>query len=65
MEWIYILDNRVDDQGKKLWEAAGNRGRVKENSWRGRREERAMISKRSLGAEQGQRFWIFLISVAF
>ena len=63
MEWI--LEHRADDHGKKTMGSSGEQGQMKENSWRGRREERPMKSKRSLDAEQAQRFQIFQISVAF
>lgn len=49
---------------EKLWEVVRNRDRMKENSWRGRREGRVITSKRSLDTEQGQRFHVFWISLA-
>lgn len=58
-----MLEHRADDQGIKLWEVVENRGRVKDNSWRERREERAMTRKRSLDAEQGQRFRVCTLPI--
>lgn len=57
------LERGADDRGKN-WEVMRNRDRMKENSWRGRREGRVITSKRSLDTEQGQRFHVFWISLA-
>lgn len=66
VEWICTPEYRADDQEKSVG-ISGEQGQDKAEQLGGGEGARKELvtSKRSLDAEQGQRFWSFQVSVAF